>query len=85
MTTVDTFMENNSNIIPPTLIKMDLEGYDLGALEGGINTLKKYHPDLVLCKYHKSSDKDDFINFLTPLGYRLTGDTGEALVSFSAK
>lgn len=37
-------------------IKMDIEGCELDALRGGANIIKKYHPQMAICVYHKKED-----------------------------
>lgn len=39
-----------------TLLKMDIEGAELRALEGCENTIKKYSPKLYVCAYHRNED-----------------------------
>ena len=39
--------------MPPTYIKMDIEGSEPDALKGMSQTLKRYRPVLALCTYHR--------------------------------
>ena len=42
--------------IKPTLIKMDIEGGELDALEGASGVIRRYQPILSICVYHRQDD-----------------------------
>ncbi len=55
--TIDHILKvNKETFLPPTFIKMDIEGAELSALKGGAETIKKYKPKLAICVYHKAED-----------------------------
>lgn len=49
---VDSFMKNEK----VTLLKMDVEGCELAALEGAGKTIQRHHPHLYVCAYHRNED-----------------------------
>jgi len=55
---IDDFVERNK-IEKVDFIKMDIEGAEPFALQGAINTIKKYKPKLAIAIYHSM---EDFVN-----------------------
>ena len=54
-TSIDEFVAKN-NIQKIDFIKMDIEGSELNALDGAIETCRKFKPKLAICIYHKAED-----------------------------
>ena len=55
------------------LIKMDIEGAEIEALEGAGEALRKYHPRLIIQAYHQRNGIRTFercASYLTPFGYQ---------------
>ncbi|ADN35540.1 methyltransferase FkbM family [Methanolacinia petrolearia DSM 11571] len=54
------------------LIKMDIEGFEMNALKGGINTIKEQKPILLVCIYHNPKDFFEIKPYLESLkiGYK---------------
>lgn len=42
--------------LPPTLIKMDLEGGEAAAIKGAYNTIRNHRPRLQIAAYHRNED-----------------------------
>jgi len=57
----------------PDIIKIDVEGAEFDVLQGSVNTLKKYKPNILLAthEYHLPGVRDKCISFLQDLGYNL--------------
>ena len=68
---IDDFVGKNK-VEKIDFIKMDIEGCELKALQGAINTLKKYKPKLAIAAYHKYEDYYEIPKFLNELniGYK---------------
>jgi FkbM family methyltransferase len=77
-------VENGNNVIelckldeiinePITFIKMDIEGFELTALKGASEIIKKNKPKLAICVYHKANDLREITSFIMSLNpkYRL--------------
>ena len=58
---------------PITFIKMDIEGFELNALKGASEIIKKNKPKLAICVYHKANDLREITSFIMSLNpkYRL--------------
>ena len=55
---IDDFIDRY-NVSKVDFIKMDIEGMELPALKGGLNTIKQFKPKLAISIYH---NLDDFVN-----------------------
>lgn len=53
---------------PVTYIKLDVEGSELKTLQGSVQTIKKWHPNMAISIYHKPEDIIEIPMFLTELG-----------------
>lgn len=65
---LDSFCLKN-NIIPG-IIKLDIEGSELQALQGAINTIKSQKPHLIICVYHKPTDLWQIPLYLKSFNYK---------------
>ncbi len=69
---LDQFIEEN-DIKKIDFIKMDIEGAEMGALEGATNTIRSLKPKMAIAVYHDYEDIVTIPNFLKTLvpEYRL--------------
>lgn len=69
--TIDDFVSNNK-VGKIDFIKMDIEGAELNALKGAIETIKKQKPKLAICVYHSMEDFGTIPKFINELnlGYK---------------
>ena len=70
----ETCIETIDNAVDDdvTLIKLDVEGFETAALAGAEQTIRKHHPKLAVCAYHRSPDVIEIVRALKRLdvGYR---------------
>ncbi len=72
-TSLDQFMESQSDLTPPTLIKIDVEGAEYDVLVGAKNTLIRYQPAILLATHdnHLPGVKDQCLGVLSEIGYEI--------------
>jgi FkbM family methyltransferase len=71
-TSIDGFMEKNG-VEKLDLIKMDIEGAEMSALIGGLESIKKYRPKLAISIYHSWKDFSEIPKWILDLnlGYKI--------------
>lgn len=69
MTTIDSLV-SSGKILPPGLIKIDVEGHEPGVFQGAEETIKKYLP-LIYFEAQDSENIPEIYNMLTGLKYQL--------------
>ena len=67
----------------PSIIKIDVEGHELQALEGAINTIKKHMP-MIFIEIH-DFENSEIPKFLENLGYGTPVERPEAMFLYRAK
>lgn len=68
MTTIDKVVIDG-DITRLDLIKMDIEGAELQALRGAVDTMHRLKPDMLICTYHRDDDIPAIPAFLARHGY----------------
>ncbi len=69
--TIDDFTKQE-NVSKINFIKLDIEGSELNALKGSVETIKKWRPTLAIAVYHNPIDFQELIQFISELdlGYK---------------
>jgi FkbM family methyltransferase len=63
---------------PPRLIKLDVEGAELMALNGAVRTLREHRPIMVVELHERPDVSAGVIDLLESLGYHVFGEVAEA-------
>lgn len=70
---LDYLLQNEARL---DFVKMDIEGSECRALLGGLDVLKKYHPKLSICAYHRQNDARNIKFILESIGYKTSTSHG---------
>lgn len=86
LTTIDQFVASNQ-LAKVDLIKLDIEGFEMKALQGGQETLNKFRPKLFIEVDNQNlieqvSSAKELFNFLIALDYRLIYADNKQLLDF---
>ena len=71
-TTLDKFEFPNKI----SVIKIDIEGHEFECLKGGIETIKKHHPTIIIEIWDNTPSSKETIKFIEYLGYKLAVKDG---------
>lgn len=71
--TIDSLIPESQRV---DFIKMDIEGCEVRALLGGINTLRRCHPKVSVCAYHRQYDEKYIRFILDSVGYSTSVSDG---------
>ena len=82
--TIDTALKNYNINDYFLFIKLDIEGHEFEAIKGGINSIKKYFPIIIIefSKYIFENNKDSFSfleNFLVDFNYCIYGTNNKLI------
>ncbi len=68
MTTIDHYTSISES--HPTILKIDVEGFELQVLKGAAETLKRYHPRIII-ETHSSQREAECLKYLADFGYKV--------------
>ena len=68
MTTIDHYTSISES--HPTILKIDVEGFELQVLKGAAETLKRYHPKIII-ETHSSQLEAECLKYLADFGYKV--------------
>lgn len=74
---IPTFLIDDMQLEHCDLIFLDVEGFELEALKGATETIKKFGPLVMAERYE---NKEEIVDFLVPLGYEEIGFSAHDLV-----
>ena len=67
----------------PTILKADIEGYEIALTEGSSNLLSNHLQHVILCTYHNETDYQDLYAILEQYDFKITDSNGYLIFIFS--
>jgi FkbM family methyltransferase len=80
-TTLDIAIYGENSLLPPTVIKIDVEGGELEVLEGAVRALTEFHPTIFL-EIHGDQLHTDCRSFLLAKGYCVKEGYGQLTATY---
>jgi len=87
---VNSITIDSLNLKWVSLIKIDIQGSDLNAMKGAINTINRYRP-IIIFEYESMFDEQfgtcwqDYLDFIESISYKITNTIGNVNIVIESK
>lgn len=71
--TLDSYVNEISEIATDVVVKIDVEGHEMAVLQGAVELLKKFRPPVMLEVLRNNTSRSESFNFMRNLNYKCFG------------